>query len=52
MKYKINSSQQARMFNVMYDYIDDMMPKNFRVDFSEDGYRSKGITTKTDSISL
>ena len=33
MKYNITSSQQARMFNRMYDYIDDIMPKNFRVDF-------------------
>jgi hypothetical protein len=34
----------------MYDYIDDIMPKNFRVDFSEDNISSKGRTINTDSI--
>ena len=50
MKYNITSSQQARMFNRMYDYIDDIMPKNFRVDFSEDNISSEGRTINTDSI--
>ena len=39
MKYKINSSQQARMFNVIYDYINDLMPEEFRVEYGDpDGY--------------
>ena len=50
MKYKINSSQQARMFNVMYDYIDDLMPKKFRVEFSEDLINSEVRKNHTDSI--
>lgn len=50
MKYNITSSQQARMFNRMYDYIDDMMPKDFRVEFSEDNDRSENKTPNTDSI--
>ena len=50
MKYKINSSQQARMFNVMYNYIDDMMPKKIRVEFSEDLISSEVRKNHTDSI--
>lgn len=50
MKYKINSSQQARVFNVIYDYIDDIMPKNFRVEFSEDLISSEVRKNRTDSI--
>ena len=50
MKYKISSSQQARMFNVMYDYIDDLMPKKFIVEFSDDNISSEVIKNNTDSI--
>lgn len=57
MKYKINSSQQARMFNVIYDYIDDLMPKETRVDYGdpdEDGdlYYGDRRTIKTTTISV
>lgn len=57
MKYKINSSQQARMFNVIYDYIDDLMPKETRVDYGdpdEDGdlYYGDKPTNKTTAISV
>jgi hypothetical protein len=57
MKYKINSSQQARMFNVIYDYIDDLMPKETRVDYGdpdEDGdlYYGDRRTIKTTAISV
>lgn len=50
MKYKITSSQQARVFNVIYDYIDDMMPKKIRVEFSEDLISSEVRKNRTDSI--
>jgi len=57
MKYKINSSQQARMFNVIYDYIDDLMPKETRIEYSdpdEDGdlYHGDKPTKKTTAISV
>ena len=57
MKYKINSSQQARMFNVIYDYINDLMPEEFRVEYSdpdEDGdlYHGDKPTNKTSVISV
>lgn len=57
MKYKINSSQQARMFNVIYDYIDDLMPEEFRVEYGdpdEDGdlYYGDKPTNKTTAISV
>ena len=48
--YKISNSQEARMFNIMYDYIDDLMPKNFRVEFSEDLISSEVRKNRTDSI--
>ena len=57
MKYKITSSQQARMFNVIYDYIDDLMPKDFRVDYGDpdaagDLYYGDKRTIKTTTISV
>ena len=57
MKYKINNSQQARMFNVIYDYIDDLMPEEFRVEYGdpdEDGdvYYGDKPTNKTSVISV
>ena len=57
MKYKINNSQQARMFNVIYDYIDDLMPQERRVEYSdpdEDGdlYHGDKRTNKTTAISV
>ena len=57
MKYKINSSQQARMFNVIYDYINDLMPEEFRAEYGdpdEDGdlYHGDEPTTKTTAISV
>ena len=57
MKYKITSSQQARMFNVIYDYIDDLMPEETRVEYSdpdEDGdlYHGDKRTRKTTAISV
>jgi len=57
MKYKINNSQQARMFNVIYDYIDDLMPKETRVEYGdpdEDGdlYYGDKPTNKTTAISV
>ena len=52
MKYNIKNSREARAFNIIYDYIDDMMPKDFRVDFSEDNDRSENRTPKTDSIKV
>ena len=57
MKYKINNSQQARMFNVIYDYIDDLMPQERRVEYSdpdEDGdlYHGDRPTNKTTAISV
>ena len=57
MKYKINNSQQARMFNVIYDYIDDLMPKERRVEYGdpdEDGdlYYGDRPTRQTTAISV
>jgi hypothetical protein len=57
MKYKINNSQQARMFNVIYDYIDDLIPKETRVEYGdpdEDGdlYYGDKPTNKTTAISV
>lgn len=57
MKYKINNSQQARMFNVIYDYINDLMPEEFRVEYGdpdEDGdvYYGDKPTNKTSVISV
>lgn len=57
MKYKINNSQQARMFNVIYDYINDLMPEEFRAkydDTDEDGdlYYGDKPTNKTTVISV
>ena len=57
MKYNIKNSREARAFNIIYDYIDDMMPKDFRVDYGdpdEDGdvYYGDKRTNKTTSISV
>lgn len=57
MKIKINSSQEARMFNLIYDYIEDLMPEETRVEYSdpdEDGdlYHGDKRTNKTTAISV
>ena len=57
MKIKINSSQEARMFNVIYDYIEDLMPEERRIEYSdpdEDGdlYHGDKRTNKTTAISV
>ena len=57
MKIKINSSQEARMFNLIYDYIEDLMPEEFRVEYGdpdEDGdlYHGDKRTNKTTAISV
>jgi len=57
MKYKINSSQEAKIFNLIYDYINDLMPEEFRVEYGdpdEDGdiYYGDKPTNKTSVISV
>ena len=57
MKYNIKNSREARAFNIIYDYIDDMMPKDFRGDYGdpdEDGDLDYGDKrpNKTTSISV
>ena len=57
MKIKINSSQEARIFNLIYDYIEDLMPEETRVEYSdpdEDGdlYHGDKRTNKTTAISV
>ena len=55
--YKISNSQEARMFNLIYDYINDLMPEETRVEYSdpdEDGdlYHGDKRTNKTTAISV
>lgn len=57
MKIKINSSQEARIFNLIYDYIEDLMPEETMVEYSdpdEDGdlYHGDNRTDKTAAISV
>ena len=57
MKYNIKNSKEARAFNIMYDYIDDLMPEETRVEYSdpdEDGdlYHGDRPTNKTTAISV
>ena len=55
--YKISNSQEARMFNLIYDYINDLMPEEFRTEYGdpdEDGdlYYGDKPTNKTTAISV
>ena len=55
--YKISNSQEARMFNLIYDYINDLMPVEFRTEYGdtdEDGdlYYGDKQTNKTTAISV
>ena len=35
MRYIITNSQQARIYNLIYDYIEDLMPEETRVEYSD-----------------
>ena len=57
MRVNITDSQQARIYNLIYDYIEDLMPEELRVEYSdpdEDGdlYHGDKRTNKTTAISV
>lgn len=37
MRINITDSQQARLYNLMYDYIEDLIPENLEVSYFMDG---------------